>query len=162
MIVAGIDPGIRGALCTLNVEQGRVTLCAVQPTPTSATRVNGRTRRLYDLPELFEFVDAVPKDAALVLIERQAARPGQGTVSTCTTCFGFGAWRMALVAAKLTHNVIEPRAWRKVLSIPPALKGDVRKRAVRELCMQRLPNAGPLPLDICDAIGIALAAAHTV
>jgi Holliday junction resolvasome RuvABC endonuclease subunit len=162
MQVAGIDPGIRGALALLTVEQGRITLCSIHATPTTPTKVNGRPRRLYDLPAIYELLSTIPKDAALVLVERQGARPDQGTVSTCTTCFGFGVWRMGLVACGLSHRLVEPRAWRKVLSLPTALTGDVRKRAVRELCMQRLPDAGSLPLDVCDAIGIALAAAHSV
>jgi Holliday junction resolvasome RuvABC endonuclease subunit len=161
MIVAGIDPGIRGALAILEIRDGRIALCSIHATPTSATKVNGRARRLYDLPAIFALLTSIPKDAALVLIERQGARPEQGVVSTCTTCFGFGAWRMGLVACGLSHRQCEPRAWRKVLSLPTALTGDVRKRAVRELCLQRLPEAH-LPLDVCDAVGIALAAAHSV
>jgi hypothetical protein len=161
-LVLGIDPGLNGACCLLDVADGAIVTCGIHRMPVVQSTVNKRVRRSYDLAAINAFCRDLPTNVGLALLERQWARPGEGVSSACSTCFGYGLWRAMLVAWQVSHREVSPITWRKALGIPSALSGVQRKRAVRDLCQQRIPGAGHIALPLADAVGIALAATITL
>jgi Holliday junction resolvasome RuvABC endonuclease subunit len=161
MIVAGIDPGLGGGMCTIEVdEQGKLYLRMLTPTPVTWTLVNKSKRRVYDVRAMWNLTRTLDPDAvALVLLEKQAPRKLDGKVATFSTGFGFGIWRGLLVARGLSHRIVEPRLWRSVLAIPH-LKGIAGKHAIHDVVMQRLPDT-EIPRALADAAALALAALTT-
>lgn len=48
-------------------------------------------------------------------IELVHSMPGQGVTSMFSMGYGFGIWRMALVALDIPHELVTPQAWKKML-----------------------------------------------
>jgi len=159
MIALGIDPGLKGAVCALTIDPEPDTppgtTCMIVPTPTEWTRINKKPRRVYDLGGMHRLLAGF-EAVALVLVEKQHARPHDGTVSAFSTGYGFGAWCAFLHALRFPYEVIEPKRWRKALGVPE-LKGVAGKRAIRTACENRLVMA-KLSLDVSDAVALALVA----
>ena len=160
MIVAGIDPGLGGGVCVVEIEDGKLFLRMLRETPVSWTMVNKGKRRVYDVRAMWNLLCMLdPELVALVLLEKQAPRKLDGKVATFSTGFGFGVWRALLVARGLSHRIVEPRLWRSVLSVPK-LKGIAGKHAIHDIVMDRMPFA-EIPRALADAAALALAALTT-
>jgi len=107
----GIDPGMDGYLVVLTVED-EVTFFAV---PTLKTGKGNR--RAYDVPALFRGLSEHVPGAKFTLLEKQQAMKGQGVTSCFTTGFGYGLWRMGLVALSAPYEEVRPGLWKKAMGI---------------------------------------------
>jgi crossover junction endodeoxyribonuclease RuvC len=116
MNVAGIDPGLRGALAVLN-ESGVVL---VEDLPT------------YRLPggklDLATLLCAHAIDH--VVIEQVAARPGQGTVSMFRFGFCAGAISGLVAGLQLPYTLVLPKTWQRAVGIGPS-PDQARQRAAQ-------------------------------
>ena len=103
MNVAGIDPGLIGAVAVVNsIGCGIVDLC--------------------NMPTTNKEVDAVVLIDTLqdwgvkhVYLEKAQSMPKQGVVSMFTYGVGYGMIRGALAAAKIPYTLIHPATWKKVM-----------------------------------------------
>ena len=111
-IIVGIDPGKDGFIAAID-EKHRVI--ATWPTPMFQV---GKTKREYDLPGMINILSGLKPD--YVVLEYQQVFPGQGGVGNFSTGYGYGLWRMALVALKLQHEIVRPAAWKKALGVTGA------------------------------------------
>jgi len=128
-VVVGIDPGKTGGVVALR--SGQVCLFR-RIAPTINVGKRGKTKLEYDDKEMMSFVlwcrDALGCSPQLFVLERQQAFPKQGATSNFTTGVGYGLWRMALVAAGVSFEVVHPRTWtKKMLSGVP---GDGKARNI--------------------------------
>jgi len=84
---------------------------------------------------------------AIAAIEKVHAMPGQGVTSMFTFGQGYGALRMALIAAGISFREVTPQAWQKALGC--MTKGD--KNASKAKAQELFPS-----LKITHAIADAL------
>lgn len=104
MNVAGIDPGLTGAVAVLNDDKGS-KLIDVCNMPV--------TNKEIDVVALID----VLQDWGVkhVYLEKAQAMPKQGVVSMFTYGVGYGMLRGALSATKIPYTLIHPATWKKVM-----------------------------------------------
>jgi hypothetical protein len=159
--ILGVDPGLSGAVATLDLHQGGElpVLIAVSPTPTLTVTTRTKTRREYDVPAMWRLLVAARAPAQVriagVFVERQGPRPHQGVTSTFSTGVGFGLWRGLVIATALPLVVVEPLMWRRAFG----LVGKGKAAALR-VATERFPAEFPPQLrrydGAADAVLIAL------
>jgi len=103
MNVAGIDPGLTGAVAVINsVDNSIVDVCN---TPT--------TNKEIDVVALMDILQ--DWGVGHVYLEKAQAMPKQGVVSMFTYGVGYGMIRGALAAAKIPYTLIHPATWKRVM-----------------------------------------------
>ena len=137
MIFVGIDPGKDGAVVAVNSrgECVRSILAAEDFT----IKVTKGGKKNYLEHEMAKAIDWLNKEHSIrmVVLEKQQARPGQGSTSMFQTGMGYGLWRGILGALKIPTMVVHPKTWQKqVLKDAP---GDGKGRAIM-VCQQRIPG----------------------
>ncbi len=131
VISVGIDPGLDGAVAVIdcplqNWREGQVEL---HPVPF-IIKAKGKSRRLYDeqgMAQLIRDIESLPGDV-FVTLEKAQAMPGQGVHSMFTFGEGFGLWKGILCGLQVSHQVIHPRTWQRIVcrDVP----GDTKARAI--------------------------------
>lgn len=134
MIVAGIDPGLSGAICLLDTK-GTIS---INDMPVHALTRGGKNKREVDPHRLATLLSGPIGHA---FIEQVGAMPGQGVSSM----FSMGKTFGIIIGVLATHGVpmtfVSPVKWKKALQVP-ASKDGARARA-----SQLLPHAaGNWPL----------------
>jgi hypothetical protein len=104
MIVVGIDPGLAGAVASLDADS---QLLHLHDPPVMSIRVGRQTRQDYDLPAMRRLLLPYASGACHVCIEPQQAIPGQGVSSLFKLGMGYGLW-MALIATLQLPNTPWP------------------------------------------------------
>lgn len=135
MTIAGIDPGLTGAIAVLD-DAGELT---VHDMPVLRTTRGGKAKRELDAHGLARLLRSIRIDHAYV--ELVAARPGQGV----TSMFGFGRSVGIIIGVLATLNIpltpVSPAAWKRNLQVPKA-KDGARLRASQ--LMPRSAHLWPL------------------
>jgi len=108
-MVVGIDPGLKG----FAAEIGRDGVVRLSRVPV--IDVGGKLT--YDLPGMAALARTWQGVAAVALIEQQGPMPGNGAVGNFAVGYGWGLWRMALVAAEVPVEVITPLKWKTAMGI---------------------------------------------
>lgn len=123
MIIAGIDPGLGGAICLLSTE-GAV---AVFDMPTFALSRGGKNKREIDARQLAAIL-AGKGAIGHAFVEQVGAMPGQGVTSMFAfgKSYGIVLGILAVCGAPLT--LVAPAVWKRVLRVPKA-KDGARARA---------------------------------
>ena len=122
MNVAGIDPGLTGALAI--IDEYRVVF--VDDLPVHQIHAGKRTRAEIDLGGMRELLTSLTYDH--VFIEQVAARPGQGVTSMFR--FGLTAGQIVgLVAGlRVPYSLVLPQRGQRIASCGPA-PDEARRRA---------------------------------
>jgi len=122
MNVAGIDPGLTGALAI--IDEYRVVF--VDDLPVHQIHAGKRTRAELDLGGMRELLTSLTYDH--VFIEQVAARPGQGVTSMFR--FGLTAGQIVgLVAGlRVPYSLVLPQRGQRIASCGPA-PDEARRRA---------------------------------
>ncbi|NJD24078.1 MAG: hypothetical protein FIB06_01595 [Betaproteobacteria bacterium] len=110
MIIAGIDPGINGAIGVL--EGGAFRAIHDMPTMTSTTG-----RRLIDFHGLTAILAQHAPD--FVLVERVGPRPGEGPTGAFSFGYSFGGILAVLAALGIPHDLVQPAVWKRRAGLPP-------------------------------------------
>jgi hypothetical protein len=141
--IVGIDPGLTGGLALLDLAAGPSLGVRLVRTPSVVVRTREHTRRQYDVPAMWralcELTGYDPHGGALVALEAQSARPGQGVTSSYSTGLGFGLWHGLCTARQVAVVKVAPQSWKRHHGLIGADKRASRLRAA-ELC----PSVGPL------------------
>jgi hypothetical protein len=135
-VFIGIDPGLSGAVAAID---GKLEVLGLEDAPTM--KVKGSL--LYDVPGMAALLRrfALLGDP-VVILEQAQAMPGQGTVSTFHTGYGFGLWCGILGALALPYRTVRPSTWtRKVLAGVP---GEGKARSVT-FALRMFPGAELVP-----------------
>ena len=124
MIVIGIDPGKKGAVVALDIS-GRPT--AIEWTAADHPDEGYIAGKGYNVRAMVQTLTDIAErgEVALVVLERQQARPMEGRSSTLTTGYGWGLWAGAVAALGLPLIEVTSQRWtRRILAgIPGEGKG---------------------------------------
>jgi crossover junction endodeoxyribonuclease RuvC len=116
--ILGIDPGLTGALALLTGE-GRLQ---VEDIPIVEVARNGKAKRQIDVAALTSYVrDLNPRHA---IIERVAARPGQGVTSMFAFGRSVGQIEGIISALGIPISYVTPQIWRRALAVPAGKDGS--------------------------------------
>lgn len=142
MIIFGIDPGLNGGTAVFGGEKD----CAI---PFST------------MGDMEAFFIKIIKNESVSLAKAFIEEPpvffpgaGGGLASQSKLHRNFGQYEGLLMGIGIPFETVTPQKWQKGLPGLAKLKGVERKRALRNLAMQRYPQLGPT-LKTCDAILIA-------
>lgn len=125
----GIDPGLGGAVGF--VREG-AAFVAVVDMPVLITTTGRRTVDAARLAAILR--DQSP---AFVLVERVGPRPGEGAVGAFGFGHTFGTITAILATLGLTHDLVQPAAWKRAAGIPPGAD----KRVSIATALRLLPDA---------------------
>lgn len=121
MIFVGIDPGITGSVVALTPD-GRILGVWDTPVLTIEKKVKGKARMRHELDrgEMVKILRSLMErqdehGEIRVAIERVNAMPEQGVSSVFTFGMGFGIWLGILTALELSHELVHPTRWKKVM-----------------------------------------------
>lgn len=123
MKLAGIDPGLSGAICVFDVAAGTLTLLDM---PVVEVASGKSIKRKLSEPMLAELlrVHAIEHCA----LEQVSAMPGQGVTSMFSFGQTYGAIRGVLAGLRVPMTPVTPRSWMRDLGLT-AGKDGARQRA---------------------------------
>ncbi len=131
-MIVSCDPGLEGAFCLNDWESGRLE---VVPMPTQKRQIKGRALR--DVIDEGEVLSLLQTFAALgathLFIEQVGGIPGQSAPAAFSFGQGYGAVRMAAMAAGLALETVPPAVWKAALKVPKD------KTAARHRASEMLP-----------------------
>jgi hypothetical protein len=136
MIYLGVDPGKDGAIVALD-ENGKVH-ASWMTKPEFTVRVGKGSKREYAEYRMAEAIQSlVDKDRVYAVVEKQGARPGQGSVSMLSIGLGWGLWRGILASHEVPVISVHPKTWvSRILRDAP---GVGKSRSIL-VCEQRVPD----------------------
>ena len=108
MKIAGIDPGLSGAIAVLD---GATVRCV--DAPTLAVKSGKKTRQHFDLQAMTRILREHGPDH--VFIESVHSMPAQGVASSFQFGMGFGMWQGILAALGIPYTLITPQRWKKMM-----------------------------------------------
>ena len=134
----GIDPGQSGGIA-----RRMAGVDAVEMPPT--------------MKDIYDWLYYQTSCDCFAVIEKVHSMPKQGVASAFTFGKGYGGLLMALTAAKIPHEEVDPRRWQKALGITPRKNTEDKREFKNRLkgFAQRLFPSTEMTLDTCDAILIS-------
>ena len=129
-VVCGIDPGASGAIGVVTVE-GRWCCCQDLPVTERLTAKGGKRREVSGalLAAALRNIRQ-DHDVELVVVERVASRPGEGSVQSFSFGFGVGVIHGVLATLGLPFSLVTPQAWKKAFGLGKDKEGS-RLRALQ-------------------------------
>jgi crossover junction endodeoxyribonuclease RuvC len=126
MIVAGIDPGIRGGLAVVEITDGAApVLVECIDIPVVGTGAKERV----DVATIRNFIDRHKPIRAL--IERAQAMPQQGASSGFKFGRATGAIEAAITLCSIPVEIVEPSVWKRFWRLPGKDKESSRQKALQ-------------------------------
>lgn len=112
MRICGIDPGLTGGIAIL---AGKRFEAERMPVIKYKMGVKGKVQSNVDVVKIHALVRRYKPD--LIVIERQTARPHQGTVSSVTSGINYGII-LSLKLLGIPIDIVHPVTWKRVLECP--------------------------------------------
>lgn len=136
MIVAGVDPGLTGAIAILDTTSDELVICDM---PTiELPKSKGRARQVS--PQLLADVIA-GRGITHAVVEKVNAMPGQGVTGMFSLGRSLGVVEGVLAAYEVPTTLVSPQTWQKSYG----LKGKkVDADAARHKAMQLFPGQASL------------------
>jgi len=122
MIVAGIDPGLGGAIAVMN----ECRHCETSDMPT----MGEGTQRMINAHEVARFL--TERDVEFAVVEEVSAMPKQGVSSTFRFGGAYYGILCTLQVLGIPYQVVRPAAWKKAMGVP-ADKEVCRRKAIELL-----------------------------
>lgn len=123
MIIAGIDPGLDGAIAFLDLTSGAIEIADM---PTLSLTRNGKGKREIDEAALAQTFDQ--RTIRHAFVEQVGSMPGQGVSSAFAFGKGYGIVIGCLAAHFVPRTFVSPVRWKRCLGVP-ADKDGARARA---------------------------------
>ena len=128
MLIIGIDPGIKGAICIL--KDGKILDVFDMPTmpvgKKNKSQVNGS--QIYN--EIQKAIINEDKKDIKVVIEQVSAMPGQGVTSMFNFGQSYGILKGICSAMQLPMFFVRPAKWKKYFNLINSEKDASRTRAI--------------------------------
>lgn len=122
MLIAGVDPGLKGAIAFGEINSGRIERTWVYDMPVTEL-TDGRP--LPDARAIYEIATAERADT--IVLEHVEPRPRRGATSEWRFGVGYGLTRAALQLADLEPRVhlVRPKLWKERLGLTSEKKGSL-------------------------------------
>ena len=128
MLIIGIDPGIKGAICIL--KDGKILDVFDMPImpvgKKNKSQVNGS--QIYN--EIQKAIIYEDKKDIKVVIEQVSAMPGQGVTSMFNFGQSFGVLKGICSAMQLSMHFVRPAKWKRFFNLINAEKDASRTKAI--------------------------------
>ena len=128
MLIIGIDPGIKGAICIL--KDGKILDVFDMPImpvgKKNKSQVNGS--QIYN--EIHKAIIDEDKKDIKVVIEQVSAMPGQGVTSMFNFGQSFGVLKGIFSAMQIPMDFISPVKWKKYYNLINMQKDSSRTKAI--------------------------------
>ena len=128
MIIIGIDPGIKGAICIL--KDGKILDVFDMPImpigKKNKSQVNGS--QIYN--EIKKATINQEKTNIKVVIEQVSAMPGQGVTSMFNFGQSFGVLKGIFSAMQIPMDFVSPVKWKKYFNLINTQKDSSRTKAI--------------------------------
>jgi crossover junction endodeoxyribonuclease RuvC len=136
MQIIGIDPGKKGGVVALDIT-GRPT--ATEWTAADHPDEGYVAGKAYNVRRMVQVLEEIAErgEVALVVLERQQARPIEGRSSCLTTGYGWGLWSGIVHALRLPLLDVSSARWTR--SMYAGLQGEGKARSIA-LVGARLPE----------------------
>jgi len=125
MKIAGIDPGLSGAVCIFDVTAGTLTILDM---PTVEVKSGKTVKRRLSEPMLAELLR--PHEIDHAALEQVGAMPKQGVSSTFNFGQTYGAIRGVLAGLRIPITMVAPAKWTRDLKVTGG-KDANRQRAAQ-------------------------------
>jgi len=137
MKLIGIDPGVRGALATLDPVVG--TLDVIDMPTLNLTK----ERRSLDPFELANYFDQFSDEKVMCFIEMSWPRQEDGSASAFTFGMNYGIALMGAAANFIRIEKVSPQKWKRAMGIPAGAGKDGSRGRASQL-MPRHAHFWPL------------------
>ena len=128
MLIIGIDPGIKGAICIL--KDGVVIDVFDMPVmpvgKKNKFQVNGS--QIYN--EILKVIENENKQDVKVVIEQVSAMPGQGVTSMFNFGQSYGVLKGIFSAMQIPMDFVSPVKWKKYFNLINTQKDSSRTKAI--------------------------------
>ena len=128
MLIIGIDPGIKGAICIL--KDGKILDVFDMPImpvgKKNKSQVNGS--QIYN--EIQKAITHEDKKDIKVVIEQVSAMPGQGVTSMFNFGQSFGVLKGICSAMQLSTHFVRPAKWKKYFGLIKTEKEASRTKVI--------------------------------
>lgn len=146
-LVAGIDPGVNGAIAIYDNETRRIVSVYDMPSFTVAVGKKQRTR--IDEEELRVLLESIREivGVELVVLESVGGRPGQSAPTAYQLGYVVGCIRTTCSYCKFIIEPVIPGEWKKMLKIPgkKAKKNEEKsKKDIQGAIIRRVQELFPL------------------
>ena len=141
MIYMGIDPGQKGGIAILRVDNDTNKVYQAEAFPYSADK----------LKELSYNLSREWADNVLCFVEKVNAMPKQGVTSMFNFGVSFGYIQGVIEAFEIPYQLISPQKWKKHFGLD-----NDKEKSIR-LCKRLFPSVSLLPTERCrkDSDGMA-------
>jgi len=123
--IAGVDPGLSGAICIFDVDKGMLTIFDM---PTVEVKSGKTMKRRLSEPMLAELMR--PHEIEHVALEQVGSMPGQGVSSTFNFGQTYGGIRGVLAGLRIPITMVTPAKWTRDLKVSGG-KDANRQRAAQ-------------------------------
>ena len=128
MLIIGIDPGLKGAICIL--KDGKILDVFDMPImpvgKKNKSQVNGS--QIYN--EIRKAIISEEKKDVKVVIELVSAMPGQGVTSMFNFGQAFGVLKGIFSAMQIPMDFVSPVKWKKYYNLTNTQKDSSRTKAI--------------------------------
>ena len=128
MLIIGIDPGLKGAICIL--KDGKILDVFDMPImpvgKKNKSQVNGS--QIYN--EIRKAIISEDKKDVKVVIELVSAMPGQGVTSMFNFGQAFGVLKGIFSAMQIPMDFVSPVKWKKYYNLTNTQKDSSRTKAI--------------------------------
>ena len=145
--VIGIDPGKGGGLAMITSINHKEEEVKIFPCPND---VNGMSA-LMDI-----CLSDVSAYRVKVFLEKVWAFPTDGRAGSFSFGCNYGQWQGILASHEITPSLVTPKTWQTHFEIKKGLPKNVRKKALKQIAMDRCPETKRITLKTADALLIAI------
>ena len=128
MLIIGIDPGIKGAICIL--KNGKILEVFDMPIMPVGKKNKSQVNASQIYNEIQKAVINVDKKDIRVVIEQVSAMPGQGVTSMFNFGQSFGVLKGICSAMQLPMFFIRPAKWKKYFGLIKTEKDASRTKVI--------------------------------
>ena len=138
----GIDPGKGGGIAVITDETVQIHNCP--RTVDSMAHLIGMC------------LNDVAAYRTKVFLEKVWSFPTDGRAGSFTFGENYGQWQGILASHEIEPVLITPKMWQSHFEIQKGLKKDIRKKILKQMAIERCPNAKKITLKTADALLIAI------
>ena len=128
MLIIGIDPGLKGAICIL--KDGKILDVFDMPVMPVGKKNKSQVNGSQIFNEIQKAITNEDKKDIKVVIEQVSAMPGQGVTSMFNFGQSFGVLKGVFSAMQIAMDFVSPVKWKKYYNLINTHKDSSRTKAI--------------------------------